>query len=349
MVIMNNDVVTEILLHLPVQSLLRFRSVCKFWADVIDSRYFRKLYTQNNDNNKADDKVYLQFSLSNGQIRVQHNQKSLISDESDHFKGIGVGRVRLHGPVKGLICIECTNLGLPIAICNPLLGQLKHLPLIPNTSCTIICSSVGVGFDGDCKVVQLLSCKTHRCLHTHVYSGRTNSWRELNEHNGVLVDLQLRYDNTIKSACTNGYYAHWRVCRRKEGYACSSEILSFDMKNEAFKTTVLPGEYARSKIFAEDEHSFRRFDIPDALFDNLVGIYELKCEEGKLSWHHVMNVNVPLYGIPRSTSTSVLFEQYMGTFVYDFRARKFVSLLPKRSHIGSRTFEYRGSFVSLNA
>lgn len=64
----NNDAVIEILLHLPVRSLLIFRYVCKFWCDVIDSTRFRELHTElhinnNNNNDKSDDAVYLQFTL----------------------------------------------------------------------------------------------------------------------------------------------------------------------------------------------------------------------------------------------------------------------------------------------
>ncbi|KAG6386674.1 hypothetical protein SASPL_151843 [Salvia splendens] len=342
MVIMNIDELTEIFLHLPVQSFLRCRAVCKFWEDLIDSRPFKKLY---NNVNKSDDTVYLKFSLSNGQIRVQHNKKALISEESDHFKGFTIGEVRLHGPVKGLICIECTNPEVPIAICNPFLGQLKFLPLISNPSCRIICSTVGVGFDEDYKVVQLFSCKKHLCLHAHVYSGRTNSWRELS--GAVLDNLQLRYNSTIKSGCKNGYFAHWRVSRRIKRYECSGEILSFDMKNEVFKTIMVPADRICSKIFAEDEHSFLRFDIATPLYDsNLVGIYELKGKGSESRWNHVTNVDVPsLNYIPGSIDTCVFFEQH----VYDYRARKFLSLLPKRYRIGFRIVEYRGSFVSLNA
>ncbi|KAL1568078.1 putative F-box protein [Salvia divinorum] len=208
---MNNDVVTEILLHLSVQSLLRFRVVSKFWKKVIDSRPFRKLYTQNDDNNnnKLGDTVDLQLSLSNGQLQIQHNHKSLISEESDHFKGLADDQVMLHGPVKGLICIECTNIKVHIAICNPFLGQLKHLPLISNSKCTIIYRRAGIGFDEDYKVVQVLSCMTHIRFHAYVYSGTTNSWREFRENDGVLDYVRLINDCAIKLDRKNDHFAHW--------------------------------------------------------------------------------------------------------------------------------------------
>ena len=73
---MNNYVVTEVLLHLPVESLLRFRAVCKFWCDIIDCTPFRKLHTDlhtnnNNDNDKADDAVCLQSTLLDKRERLK--------------------------------------------------------------------------------------------------------------------------------------------------------------------------------------------------------------------------------------------------------------------------------------
>ena len=67
---MNNDMMSKILLCLPVQSLMRFRAVCKTWGNLIDSQRFQKLHTRNNDNNKSDDTVYLQLTHSNEQEKM---------------------------------------------------------------------------------------------------------------------------------------------------------------------------------------------------------------------------------------------------------------------------------------
>ncbi|XP_042027363.1 putative F-box protein At3g47150 [Salvia splendens] len=145
---MNNDVMSEILLCLPVQSLLRFRAVCKTWGNLIDSQRFRKLHTHNNDSNKSDDMVNLQLTHSNEQdkmclhvtfpdvghrvqkelsIKLQCNRKSLLAYKFERFNVLSL---RLVDTVKGLICINPTNFRVPIAICNPFLGELKLLPLL---------------------------------------------------------------------------------------------------------------------------------------------------------------------------------------------------------------------------
>ena len=102
----NNDVLTGILLHLPAQSLLKLRAVCKFFADVINSSYFRKLHIHNN---RSDDMICLEVILSNGGIQVQHNTKSLISYNSEDLGLTSCDsdvRVLSYGPVKGLISFD---------------------------------------------------------------------------------------------------------------------------------------------------------------------------------------------------------------------------------------------------
>ncbi|KAL1568120.1 hypothetical protein AAHA92_03524 [Salvia divinorum] len=345
---MNNDVLTEILLHLPVQSLLRFRAVCRSSADVIDSSYFRELHTHNN---RSDDTVCLEVSLSDDGILVQHNTKSLISRNSE---GLGLtscesySRVLLYGSVKGLISISlgrhfCSQLSVPIVICNPFLGELKLLPLITTPSCTLSLQSVAIGFDGDYKVVQLSLCKMHNCLHAYVYSRSTDSWREL------AFDNDLSLVSPIKSRCENGHFAHWKMSRMV-GRDIRLKILSLDMNNEVFKTIMLPEDefdYFDSPIFAKDEHLFWRFDFPHSQPHKLVRIYESRCEGSELSWNYMTSVEVPCSGfgiIPRWRTSFVVIEheQRAVAFVYDYRAHKFDCKVPMGSLIA-----YKGSFVSL--
>ncbi|KAL1535342.1 hypothetical protein AAHA92_28134 [Salvia divinorum] len=318
---MINDVLPDILMHLPVHSLLRFRAVCKFWRDSIDSRSFRKLHTRNN--NKSRDMIYLQLCQPRTRkqdkeclkvrlgtkelsMRLQHkgNNKSY---GSDHFTSYLKSYWPCHvvvGAVKGLICINPYNFKLHIAICNPFLGQLKILPSSSNPSCKIVLREVAISFDedGDYKVVQLQSCKKHHCLHAQMYSRRTDSWRELAGDNRALK-VKLPWLDIFSSS-----------------------------------------------IFEEDELSFRCFDFTDYGLNALVNIYEMICDqENELRWNYVMTVKVPNSDsdqVPLWRNDRVIFENGVGTFVYDLRARTFISKysgLPK----GSEMVEYRGSFVSL--
>ncbi|KAG6395332.1 hypothetical protein SASPL_145975 [Salvia splendens] len=264
---MNIDVVFEILLHLPVRSLLRFIGVHKSWYYIINSPHFRKLYTLRRNNNK-DEEVHLCFpsSFNYGSTQVSinllDNGKSLMwyYFQYNDQRTLKYASVSVSGAVKGLVCISSPNV-LGLAVCNPFLGQLKILPL-PLYASThrqdFYAHHVGLGFDEDYKVVQLLLCSVHHCLHANLYSARTNSWRELDS------DQDLIIEKPIKSVCKNGSFVHW------EGFTRTKRkkiILSFDMKNEVFRTIKISGtgdqvldNYFRPfkvfPIFAKGECSF---------------------------------------------------------------------------------------------
>ncbi|KAL1568222.1 putative F-box protein [Salvia divinorum] len=326
---MNNDVLTEIFLRLPVKSRLRLKVVCKFWCHLINS--------------SQPFKVGLQFSPYpyNSKIQVKFKNKSFSAQ----------------GPVKGIICI-CTNHMEPEALCYLFQGQLKPLP--PSTypdSCGISSPDVAVGFDGDddFKVVQLMPCWEHNRLHARLYSRKTDSWREL-AGDGVVDDLHYNSVIPIKPLGGNdGHFAHWRVNSRKVGGGTVSRIVSFDMKNEVFRTMRLRSDnvsvYRFSTIFAVDDNSFQRFYIPP--FSRYVDICKSRCEGKELSWNHVIR-SVELREvcmIPHCVfwefykDIGYVFLEHDGrVFIYDHLAREFVSKLPEAGQMSVA----EGSVTSLN-
>ncbi|XP_047953741.1 putative F-box/kelch-repeat protein At1g12870 [Salvia hispanica] len=360
---MNIDVVFEILLHLPVRSLLRFIGVHKSWYYIINSPQFRKLHTLRRNNNK-DEEVYLCFTpyfitgrtqvslnlLDNGKLLMwyyfQHN------DEGS--KDVSVSRA-----VKGLVCMS-SRYALDITICNPFLGQLRTLPLssyATTHSRYIYDHHVGLGFHEDYKVVWLHPCWEHSCLHVNLYSARTNSWRELN------CDQDLIIEKPIKSVCKNGSFAHW------EGRNRSGEkiILSFDMKNEVFRTITISrlGDHVLDNYFwlhkvlvilAKDECSF----VILVVDKYKLNVYESSGEGSELIWNNVNNVDlysfwkcdfrgsdeIPFWRndncviIRGRTSREVL--------LYDYRARKFIRQFMMLGSLatGDDIIEYEGSLIS---
>ncbi|KAL1568148.1 F-box/kelch-repeat protein-like protein [Salvia divinorum] len=365
---MIDDVFPGILLHLPVQSLLRFRAVCKSWRCIIDSPAFRKLHIHTNNCNKSEDAIFLHARFYNNGVQVQHNGRSLILKETAHFKDVEWPEYDLeegasfYEPVKGLICVNYLDYRVPMAICNPFLGQFKIIPaLAESDSCSYMITrrSAAVGFDGDedYKVVQLLECEIDSGIHAHIYSSKTGAWKELVGDGGMLDDMEFcRKHSPMKSACKNGYFAHWCVYGRREGrYGLErySLILSFNMRNEEFEIIDCGADYATTQYFSEGEHSFLRFDF-HLSFENFVQIYKSSFEGEKLSWNPVMHVEVTSLETPPQWSNGcALFVVYNDVFVYDYRARKFIGITPRRNIRESKSrlsnekfFEHRGSFVS---
>ncbi|XP_047938239.1 putative F-box/kelch-repeat protein At1g13200 [Salvia hispanica] len=286
---MNNDVLFEILLHLPVRSLLRFIRVCKFWYYVIDSPHFKYQHTLRL-NNKKDEEVYLHFSLRHDDYIYRLFGKKVSLNLLDNGKSLKfphdscIDLRVVSGAVKGLFCLSSPT--FDTVICNPFLGQSKILPLSPY-SCTysqrnnIAHQVVGLGFHEDYKVVELLSSLKPGCLHASLYLAKTNSWRKLD------LDPNLVIKKPIKSVCKNGSFAYW------EGLNTSGKeiILSFDMKNEVFRTITISCDsvLGHSTILAKGECSFVFFVRERCKLK----IYELSCEGSELIWNNVNNVELP--------------------------------------------------------
>ncbi|XP_047983396.1 F-box protein At2g43440-like [Salvia hispanica] len=370
---MNIDVLFEILLRLPVRSLLRFIGVHKSWYYIINSPGFRKLYNLRRNNNK-DEEVYLCF-FNYGRtllsIDLLDNGKSLMwynFQHNDQMK-FKYASVSVSGEVKGLVCISSPCV-LGLAICNPFLGQLKNLPL-PLYASThrqdLYAHHVGLGFDEDYKVVQLLLCSVHDCLHANLYSARTNSWTELDRHQDLIIQ------KPIKSVCKNGSFAHWEGITRK---GSKKIILSFDMKNEVFRTIKISGtgdqeldNYVRPfkdfMIFAKDECSF----VILVMDEYKLKVYESNGEGSEVIWNNMNNVDLyyfwkdnfgwSTYDIPFWRNGNCVVLQVRSSMVlkdrssrelllYDYHARKFIKHF-EMSGISSSEYdiiEYEGSLIS---
>ncbi|XP_047983414.1 putative F-box/kelch-repeat protein At1g12870 [Salvia hispanica] len=292
---MNNDVVFEILLYLHVRSLLKFIGVHKSWYYIINSPHFRKLHTLRRNNNKDE----------------EHNDQG--------SKDVSVSRA-----VKGLVCISSLY-ALDITICNPFLGQLRILPLssyaTTHSPTDFYDHHVGLGFHEDYKVVWLLSCWEHRCLHASLYSARTNSWSELD------IDQDLSIYKPIKSVCKNGSFAHW----------------------EGETEAVLA-------ILAKDECSF----VILVVDKYKLNVYESSGEGSELIWNNVNNVDLCSFWkcdfrgsdeIPfwRNDNCVVLRgRRSREVLLYDYRARKFIRQFMMLGSLasGDEIIEYEGSLIS---
>ncbi|KAL1543035.1 putative F-box protein [Salvia divinorum] len=131
--VLNHDIVTEILWHLPLTSLLRLRSVCKSWRDHIDSQAFRKWHIQQHASGGSDDKLLVQFSFQQGGVselsmfslhngKLYSNFLPASQDILDYHLKLGLDtteaarRAQIAGPANGVICIYYRDSDSPVAI-----------------------------------------------------------------------------------------------------------------------------------------------------------------------------------------------------------------------------------------
>ncbi|XP_017984402.1 PREDICTED: F-box/kelch-repeat protein At3g23880-like [Theobroma cacao] len=254
--------VMEILLRLPVKSLMRFKCVCKSWCSSFQTSYFIT--------NHKNDNLNLLFKGFFGGFKVPH--LSLLSTETESKKHGGPNvefnlkikenirmpvsicsgsrsRLTVSGVCNGLLCLHD---GYRINLWNPSTREVKLLPestisLPPSVDSTYF-YCMGLGFDrksDDYKVLVNVVNRVHNeeriiafkyISQIHLYSLSTESWREI-PHPKVSFDrLKYLFNIYINGFChyINGI-CHWPA------FDDSGDlILSFDVAEEVFSTSCLP-------------------------------------------------------------------------------------------------------------
>ncbi|GAA0149367.1 hypothetical protein LIER_08561 [Lithospermum erythrorhizon] len=163
MVVIPNDVVTDILSRLPVKPLLRFRCVRKSWRDLVDSRKFIKLHLNKTRESNFHRKLILQDT--SGLYSADFN-KIVANNVVVPF--VNATRICC---CNGLLCMKsCMKL--------PSLG-LDRTPIarFPVAEVDLIS---GFGYDVDADDYKLMVLlKIENQLGELLYSLKSNSWREI--------------------------------------------------------------------------------------------------------------------------------------------------------------------------
>ncbi|KAI3944665.1 hypothetical protein MKW98_021123 [Papaver atlanticum] len=238
------DLLIQILVCLPVISLLRFKTVCKSWRAIIESSDFihRHATTFNNNDSATTNTIgtfifqYNRLGVTNmGRHRLPHffvlssSSGSSTTTANDDYPwlykdlGIPIGDMVLERerPVTmvaschGIICLH-HKLRRDIALWNPATKQFRFLPKslpLPEKFGKFLNDYVGFGFDTltkDYKVLLITSFdsdyeETKKMNAVQVYSMRTNSWRWC-----VNIDLPTycisRNNGLNQGVYLNGHY-----------------------------------------------------------------------------------------------------------------------------------------------
>ncbi|KAL5704674.1 hypothetical protein ACHQM5_023065 [Ranunculus cassubicifolius] len=254
------DVVFHILLWLPVISLLRFKSVCKYWRSLIQSSEFIVQHMHHHPNLKAKADLIilngggftaypqfsLTFSLLSGKTYENHHNIDLPFQFDDSIFG-----AKIKASCNGIICLEievtlesqledyfCRS--THICLWNPATKQFRLLPqslardFIGENHCV---HHHGFGFDvknNDYKVVRFLLDDRENSSRVDVYNLSSNSWRT------IKVDLPVRrVISDPKAPFRNEIYC-WLGFIYEESQFCGHLIVSFDFSKDVFGTILLP-------------------------------------------------------------------------------------------------------------
>lgn len=231
------EVVVEILLRLPVKSLVRFRCVSKRWLSLISDPRFeewhfkrasehaqRVLFSSRNEVRSLDFNELFRDSTALKQLVVPFKQPNR--------------RVRILGTCNGLVCVSLYN-HKDFYLWNPSTAVYRKLPdpWIKQSGDTHTYRH-GFGYDlsSDDYKILVATCRDDSLVtaaQVLVFSLKTNSWRHI-QHPGLGYPYECIFSSRRESAGTlcNGAL-HWKV-HFAEPYFCDS-IIAFDLSEEKFR------------------------------------------------------------------------------------------------------------------
>ncbi|KAI8556993.1 hypothetical protein RHMOL_Rhmol05G0299400 [Rhododendron molle] len=263
------EIVTEILSRLPAKSLLRFKSVCKDWYDLIETPDFISKHFQTQSTNStsllvtkydretethAMSLIFNDGFPSNGPINLDFpflnsRRFALPSSECPSKNYFSIG-----GVCNGLVCVSLSPFGYPLILCNPATRQFRD---IPNSECQwsgdtdyygyVAVKRVSLGFGyhasaNDYKLIRIViysNLMKDVFVQADLYVMRTDTWREIDadKFSAFLGETSyVQIGGSCASAVLNGVF-YWPACVMP-----TNEVIvgSFDMGDEVFRRIQTP-------------------------------------------------------------------------------------------------------------
>ncbi|BFG22411.1 hypothetical protein CerSpe_086850 [Prunus speciosa] len=256
------EIIQDILIRLPVKSLIKCISVCKTWRSMIINQSFIRAHLNDCDSHllllhKISAMEKLTFFGQRVVSKIIEEVHSVYYDNQafDQYNSkiefpVSVQRkkhnfcIRVVGTCDGLVCLadDMFDYHYNFFIWNPAIRKLVTLPK-PSVRLKThreYDASIGFGFDArtnDYKVVRVVSLLEQPGTPTlaEVYSLATGTWSSL----GRVSPTCLVTARATSNVFLNGVL-HWPVdCRTNSGDLCSF-ILAFDLGKEVFSKIFMP-------------------------------------------------------------------------------------------------------------
>ncbi|XP_062007697.1 F-box/kelch-repeat protein At3g06240-like [Rosa rugosa] len=261
-----NEVLIDILVRLPVKSLLRFRCVSRIWNSLISSpafinthlnqallqqtnqemllfRYYYSIdYVMEDDHGihmTVNDRREERFSLHIDDESFPHNPY-LKLDFPYRCGGYYKHYFQIVASVNGIVCLADPNRCI---LWNPSVNRVMELPFAFQYPDRSVMHHLGFGCDrvtNDYKLVRLVyfGRKDHYVVPpvVEIFTLSTNSWRQLAAPGPMYVTVQ--HSSSSQSFASGAF--HWVANAPPEEGAFCNLILAFDMANEVFHELPLP-------------------------------------------------------------------------------------------------------------
>ncbi|KAL1806512.1 hypothetical protein ACET3Z_029580 [Daucus carota] len=230
----SEEMVFLILSHLPVISLLRFKSVCKTWLSIINSPQFVEAHLANSRNKQAS---VLKASYYWGVFSMDSVEESVKLKLPSRLEGM----VYYMRSCNGLVCLSNES-SYDICIWNPCTRQYKML-YAPNYEINQVGVCLGFGFDSvgnDYKILRIVTKVVRNTWgsiinmgnfsEAQLYSANADTWKMIRTPDTI----KMSFWHKLKRFC--GPDISGKLYMEGEG-----ELLPFDLRNDLFgEIVVLP-------------------------------------------------------------------------------------------------------------
>ncbi|XP_071727123.1 F-box/kelch-repeat protein At3g06240-like [Rutidosis leptorrhynchoides] len=237
--------IVEILVRLPVKTIVHCKFVCRDWLNLITNSHFITLQLPKSPecfmlfDKYIRDLITKPKLLRLEEIEEEHGRDILHHDpimrlDLNRVPSFQNDRLCALGSVNGLICLIClsdSDYGRDkIHICNPITGEYMILPEQIHCKEIDTVNSYGFGvssLSGEYKVIRIFHDNTlsRRVLHAEIYTLGTGKWRSLTL--GHVTYSVYGYSGTFLNN-----HIHWNIHEYEDPH---KKICTFDIDNETFQ------------------------------------------------------------------------------------------------------------------
>lgn len=247
------EILIDILVKLPVKSLIRATGVCKAWQSLIRSPSFISTHLSNSENHALLRRYDIHNNREHYTIFPKGGPFGVKSSPELEFPfKCPIGYFRILGSCDGLVCLS-NDLFVdpsPPVIWNPALRNQVVLPesLIHPNEVHLVALGFGVA-SNVFKIVRLVYCRKPNDYgfivppQAEVFPLGSGRWRRLS---GINVKLRL-LEYMWRPIFFKGF-VHWIAYEPMGENIDRNSILTFHIGDEVFGEIMLPGELEREAI-----------------------------------------------------------------------------------------------------
>ncbi|XP_058739952.1 F-box/kelch-repeat protein At3g23880-like [Vicia villosa] len=244
------ELIIEILLRLPVKTLLRCKCVCKSWLSLISDPKFATSHFQLAASPTTHGLVFLKtYSPNDPKALIVDFDASLTDDSSyapltHHFRPPRIcPGTEIRGSCRGFIFLHTYS---DFYLWNPSTGVHKK---IPASKLRLYNHLYGFVYDHstDDYLIVLLSCKAAPYTNLEIFSLRANKWKQIEVDSHFTYLITTTYDDVglfLNDAI------HWVVFN----FEIREVIIAFDIKERKMSEIALPYDDGASNDDGPDNY-----------------------------------------------------------------------------------------------